>query len=74
MSLNNWREITTSVLADKIGPVATLVVNDLAEELGIDDSSINQANYAKLLIRLSGELPGNIDSVDICRQCREQVA
>ena len=72
--VSNWRDITVDVLAEKIGPVAIVIVNDVAKELGITSPVIDSETYSAFLMRLSRELPAGVSAVDISKECRRRIA
>lgn len=72
--ISNWREITVDVLAEKIGPVAIVIVNDVAKELGITSSVIDRETYSTFLMRLSRELPKGVNAVEVSKECRNRAA
>ena len=72
--ITNWREITVEVLAEKIGPAAILIVNDVAKELGISSSVVDGETYSTFLMRLSRELPNGISAIELSKECRKKIA
>ena len=71
--ISNWREITVEVLAEKIGPVAIVIVNDVAKELGITATVIDGETYSAFLMRLSRELPKGVNAIEVAKECRNKV-
>lgn len=71
--ISNWKEITTEVLADKMGPVAILIINEVAKELGITSSVIDTETYSKFLMRLTRELPAGVNAVELAKECRSRI-
>jgi hypothetical protein len=72
--ISNWQDITIEVLAEKIGPVAIVIINDIANELGITSSVIDRETYSAFLMRLSRELPAGVNAVEISMECRKRIA
>lgn len=72
--ISNWQDITVEVLAEKIGPVAIVIVNDIAKELGINSSVIDRETYSAFLMRLSRELPDGLSAVEVSTECRKKIA
>lgn len=70
----NWHDITIEVLAEKIGPVAAVLVNDVAKELGITSPVIDKETYSSFLMRLSRELPSGVSAVEVSQECRKRIA
>jgi hypothetical protein len=72
--ISNWRDITVEILAEKIGPVAIVIVNDVAKELGISSTVIDRKTYSEFLMRLSRELPAGVSAVELAKECRNRIA
>ncbi len=72
--VSNWRDITVEVLAEKIGPVAIVIVDEVARELGITSPVIDRETYSAFLMRLSRELPEGVNVVEISQECRRRIA
>jgi hypothetical protein len=71
--ITNWREIVVEVLSERLGPVAVVIVNDVANNMGITSSDIDSKTYAGLLMKLARELPPGVDTMEIIRLCRNRI-
>jgi hypothetical protein len=72
--ITNWREIVVEVLSEKLGPVAVVIVNDVANNMGITSSAIDSKTYAGFLMKLAREMPPRVYSIEIIRLCRNRIA
>lgn len=72
--ITNWREIAVEVLSEKIGPVAMLIVNDAAEELGITSPAIDMKTYSGLMAKIARALPSGVNAGEVMHECRTRVA
>lgn len=61
----NWRIRTIEALAEKIGPVAILIVDEVARDLGIEYPDIDSKTYSAFLMRLSRELPDDMSVMEL---------
>jgi len=71
--ITNWRDITIDVLAEKIGPVAIVIVDDVAKDLGITSPVIDGETYSAFLMRLSRELPNGVSAIELSKECRSRI-
>jgi hypothetical protein len=71
--ITNWREIVVEVLSEKLGPVAVVIVNDVANKMGITSTDIDSKTYAGFLMKLARELPPGVDTIEIIRLCRNRI-
>jgi hypothetical protein len=72
--ISNWRDVTVEILAEKIGPAAVVIVNDVAKELGITSTVIDGKTYSEFLMRLSRQLPAGVNAVELAKECRSRVS
>jgi len=70
MALPGWREMTIRVLAEKIGPAAEIIVDDVLEKQGIGERDMGAAKYLEFLKILCDELPPEVDREAVCRYLR----
>jgi hypothetical protein len=67
MALSGWRGITVKTLAEKVGPVANLVVDEALTELGVAEQDVTAAHFVQLVRLLYEKLPANIDRRALCQ-------
>lgn len=70
---SNWKKITIEVVSEDLGPAGIIIVNDVIDSLNLKNKLITPTLYSQFLMKLSSELPGNVNSIDICRKCRQLV-
>ncbi len=73
MSIVDWQEETTKILARSIGPVAEIIVDETAKNGGFQDKEMAPANYLKFLEALYKELPDDIDRKEVIYLVRDLV-
>ncbi len=71
--ITNWRAIVVEVLSEKLGPVAVVIINDVANNMGITSTDIDSKTYAAFLMKLARELPEGVDTIEIIRLCRNRI-
>lgn len=50
-----------------------VIVNDVANNMGITSTGIDSKTYAGFLIKLARELPPGVDTMEIIRLCRNRI-
>lgn len=73
MAIPSWRQITVRVLAEKIGPVADLVVGDALAALGVAEGDMTAAHYIQFMRLLYEKLPASIDRRSMCQELQASV-
>jgi hypothetical protein len=73
MALSGWRQFTVQAVAEKIGPVAELLVDDAFNELGVSEQDMTAAHYLRFIRLLYEKLPASIDRRELCRQAQAAV-
>ena len=73
MAIPSWRQITVRVLAEKIGPVADLVVGDALAALGVAEGDMTAAHYIQFIRLLYEKLPASIDRRSMCQMLQASV-
>lgn len=73
MSFNGWRYISEKLLAEKIGPVAELLVSDALAELGVAEQDFTASDFPKFVRSLYEKLPDSIDRRRLCHELQSAV-
>jgi hypothetical protein len=73
MSLNGWRYLSEKLLAEKIGPVAELLVSDALAELGVTEQELTASHFSKFVRSLYEKLPDSIDRRALCHELQAAV-
>lgn len=68
MALQKWREATVRVIAEKTGPVANLIVDDILSELNLGEQDMTASHYVQFIRLLYEKLPATLDRRELCRQ------
>jgi hypothetical protein len=67
MALPKWREVTVRVIAEKTGPVANLIVEDILSELELSEQDMTASHYIQFIRLLYEKLPATLDRRELCR-------
>jgi hypothetical protein len=70
MIQHNWRQTTVEILANRIGPSAGVIVDDIIKSLDLDETTISNTQYADILMRLTSVLPRTVKPIELCEECR----
>lgn len=73
MALAGWRQFTVQALAEKIGPVADLLVDDALNEMGVSEQDMTASHYQRFIRLLYEKLPAGVDRRELCRQAQVAV-
>lgn len=73
MTWFGWQEMTVHLIAEKIGPVADLIVTDILRKQGLADNDMVPVKYVKFLELLYQELPPDIDRGALCRELQRKM-
>lgn len=66
MALTGWREVCNQLLAEKIGPVAVVLVDDVLTELGVKEREVTASHFVRFVRLLYEKLPDSIDRRAFC--------
>lgn len=73
MSLPGWRENTIKLVAQVLGPVAEIIVDDTIKSGGFQEDNMVPSNFLKFLEALYKELPEDIDKRTLIYRLRDNV-
>jgi hypothetical protein len=73
MALPGWRQTTVKLLAEKIGPIADIIVSDVLAELGVTERDMTASHYLQFLRLLHAKLPTAIDRRALCQDLQVAV-
>lgn len=71
MSLPGWRENTIKLVAQVLGPVAELIVDDTINKNGFVDVEMVPTTYLRFLEALYQELPADVDRKSLVLNIRD---
>lgn len=57
MRQHNWKELTKFLFSDSIGSSASVVIEDVIDNLEINNQVLNESNYSDFIMQLSHVLP-----------------
>jgi len=70
MALLGWREDTIKLVAQVLGPVAEIIVDDTIQKNGFSDSEMVPTTYLRFLEALYQELPDDVDRKSLVLKIR----
>jgi hypothetical protein len=73
MALPGWRQATEKVLAEKIGPIAGIIVSDILTELGVTERDMTASHFMQFVRLLYKKLPTTADRRAICHELQTAV-
>lgn len=73
MAVLGWRETTERILAQKIGPIAPLLIDEVLAELGVTEQDVTASHFVKCVRSLYNKLPESLDRRTICRDLQAEV-
>jgi hypothetical protein len=62
-----WRHACVKLLAEKVGPVADLIVEDVLVELGVKEHDVTASHFVKLVRSIYEKLPATLDRRALCQ-------
>jgi hypothetical protein len=73
MALPGWRQASESLLAEKIGPIAPIVVEDVLTELGVMERDMTASHFLQFVRVLYTKLPASMDRRAACQELQVAV-
>jgi hypothetical protein len=73
MALPGWRQASEKLLAEKIGPIAGIIVSDILTELGITERDMTASHFLQFVRVLYAKLPTSIDRRAVCQELQVSV-
>jgi len=73
MALKNWRSIVTSVLIEKVGPTAELMIDETLRDMHTLEGEMVASRFLVFLKRIYKVLPEELDRNEIIYKMRNQV-
>lgn len=70
----DWKQLTVARLAQELGVLAGIIVDDVLAELGMtDDSDLQPRQFMTFLAHLHRELPSTIDKESLIQQLANEL-
>ncbi|MGW8248988.1 MAG: hypothetical protein ACWGOV_12865 [Acidiferrobacterales bacterium] len=73
MALKNWRSIVASVLSEKVGPTADLMIDETLRDMHTLEGEMVASRFLVFLKRIYKVLPEDIDRNELVYKMRNKV-
>lgn len=73
MALPGWRYVSEKVLADKVGVMSGLLMQECISELGVPEHDITASHFLQFVRLLYEKLPTTIDRRALCQELQATV-
>lgn len=73
MAIMGWRHACVELLANRVGPVADLLVDDVLAEIGVKEHDVTANHFMKIVRAVYEKLPATLDRRGICQELQVAV-